>query len=149
VAWLFAFLHHIAAFSVGSALVVEAVLLQALLRDPLSVRTARRIQLADLVYGVSAGLVLIAGFIRLVYFEKGSAYYFHSVPFLVKLWLFGLVALLSLYPTFEFLSWNKSLKLALTPTFHHRKLHLIRWVIRSKLVGIVLIILCAVLMARR
>jgi putative membrane protein len=142
---LFAFLHHIAAFSLVSALVAEAVMLN----EPLTAKSARRIQRADLAYGVSAGAVLVAGFIRVMYLEKGAAYYFHSGPFLVKIWLFGAVAVLSIYPTIEFLSWRKSLKLALTPTLQHRKLQVIRWIIRVELAAIVLIILCAVIMARR
>lgn len=52
---LFAFLHHLAAFALVSALVVEFVLI----RGELSLATARRIRLYDAVYGASAGIVLI------------------------------------------------------------------------------------------
>jgi putative membrane protein len=146
--WLFALLHHLAAFSLVSALVVEAVLLHSMSNDPVSARTARRIQLADLAYGVSAGVLLVAGLLRVIYFEKGMAYYVHSGPFLAKIWLFGAVALLSLYPTFEYVSWNTSLKLGLSPAVREGKARVIRGIIRAELAGIVLIILCAVLMAR-
>lgn len=86
-----------------AALTVEFVLI----KDDLSVRNARRLLLTDLAFGASAGFVLIIGFLRLFYFEKGPSYYFHSVPFIAKLSLFAFIALLSLYPTLEFL-WSYS-----------------------------------------
>jgi putative membrane protein len=140
----FAFLHHVAAFALVAALVLELVLI----KDDPSVRTARKLQLADLAFGASAGVVLVVGFLRVLYFEKGASYYFHSVPFLAKLSLFVIVALLSIYPTVEFLSWGKALKAGQVPLVSERKLRLIRSIIHWDLVGVVLLILSAALMAR-
>ena len=140
----FAFLHHLAAFTFVAALAVEFVLI----RSELSVRTARKLQLADLVVGVSAGVVLAVGLLRVFYFEKGSSYYFHSAPFIAKLSLFAIVALLSIYPTVVFLSWGKSLKQGLAPAVPEGKIRTIRSVIHWELAGVVLIILCAALMAK-
>ena len=42
------------------------------------VKTARRIVLADVAFGISAGIVLVLGLLRAVYFEEGPSYYFHS-----------------------------------------------------------------------
>ena len=50
---LFAFLHHIAAFTLFAALVVELILI----REVLTVGTARRLQVADMVFGISAGVL--------------------------------------------------------------------------------------------
>ena len=99
---LFAFLHHLAAFALVAALAVEFVLL----RGQLTAARARQVLSADRIYGISAGLVLIIGFARVFYFEKGAHYYFHSIPFIAKLSLFILVGLLSIYPTMQFLSWR-------------------------------------------
>jgi len=140
----FSFLHHLAAFTFVAALAVEFVLI----RSELSVRTARKLQLADLVVGVSAGVVLAVGLLRVFYFEKGSSYYFHSAPFIAKLSLFAIVALLSIYPTVVFLSWGKSLKQGLAPAVPEGKIRTIRSVIHWELAGVVLIILCAALMAK-
>jgi len=140
----FAFLHHVAAFALVAALVLEFVLI----KDELSLKTARKLLRADLAFGVSAGVVLIVGLLRVLYFEKGASYYFHSVPFLAKLSLFVIVALLSIYPTAEFLSWRKPLKEGQLPMVSERKLRLIRSIIHWELAGIVLLILNAVLMAR-
>jgi putative membrane protein len=140
----FAFLHHVAAFALVAALAVELVLI----KGALSVQTARKLQLADLAVGISAAAVLLVGLLRVFYFEKGASYYFHSVPFLAKLSLFVIVALLSIYPTVEFLSWSKAVKEGRAPMVSDRKLRMIRSLIHWELAGIVLLILCAALMAR-
>lgn len=141
---LFAFLHHVAAFSLVAALVVELVLI----RGELTLTTARKLQVADLLVAASAGVVLVVGFLRVLYFEKGASYYFHDVPFLAKLAFFVIVALLSIYPTLEFLSWRTAVKEGRAPTLSERKLRTLRSVIHWELVGVGLIILCAALMAK-
>jgi putative membrane protein len=140
----FAFLHHIAAFTVFATLVVELVLL----KDELSVQRARKIQRADLAFGISAGVVLVIGLLRVFYFEKGASYYFHSIPFIAKLSLFALVGLVSIYPTMQFLSWGGALKQGRAPSVTPGTLRSLRMIIHAELTGIVIIILCAALMAR-
>ena len=140
----FAFLHHIAAFTLVAALVLEFVLI----KDEFNIKTARKLQIADIVFGASAGVVLIVGFLRVFYFEKGASYYFHSLPFIAKLALFTLIGLLSIYPTVEFLSWGKSLKAGRLPLVSDGKQRLIRSLIHWELTMVVLVILGASLMAR-
>lgn len=141
---LFAFLHHIAAFALIAALVVEFVLI----RDELSARSARKILLADLALGISAGVIVVVGLLRVFYFEKGASYYFHNASFIAKFSLFVLVALLSAYPTIQFLSWRGALRRQQAPHVSPEKLRAIRAVIHWELAGVVFIILFAVLMAR-
>ena len=141
---LFAFLHHIAAFALVAALVVEFVLI----RDELSAKSARKILVADLALGISASVMVVVGLLRVFYFEKGASYYFHNASFIAKLSLFVLVALLSAYPTIQFLSWRGAVKQQQPPTVSPQKLRDIRAVIHWELAGIVFIILFAVLMAR-
>jgi putative membrane protein len=140
----FAFLHHVAAFTLVAALTVEFVLI----RENLTVRNARKIQFADLVFGIAAGAVLVVGLLRVSYFEKGASYYFHSVPFIAKLLLFVLIALLSIYPTVQLLSWGKSMRQGRQPIVADHKLRLIRSLIHWELAAVVVLILCAALMAR-
>jgi putative membrane protein len=140
----FAFLHHLAAFTLVGALVAELILI----RDNLTLKNARMIQLADMTFGVSAGVLLIIGLLRVSYFEKGASYYLHNVPFVAKMSLFVLVGLLSVYPTVEFLSWRKSVKQGQGPAVTDRKLCAIRSIIQWELIGVVLIVLCAALMAK-
>jgi putative membrane protein len=140
----FAFLHHVAAFALVAALAVEFVLLG----DELTLKSARRLLAVDAVYGASAGLVFVIGTLRVLYFEKGGAYYIHSVPFLAKIALFVCIGLLSITPTREFLSWRKSLREGRIPPLGEGKLRRLRSIIHLELAGIVLLILCAALMAR-
>jgi putative membrane protein len=141
---LFAFLHHVAAFTLVASLAVEFVLI----RDELTLAGARKLQLADRIYGTSAGALLVVGLLRVMYFEKGPAYYFHSIPFIAKLSLFVIVGLISIYPTLEFLSWRKAVKQGQVPMVSVRKMRSIRAIVHWELAGVVVIILCAALMAR-
>jgi putative membrane protein len=140
----FAFLHHLAAFALVGALAVEF----ALLRAALDLRTARWLQRADLVYGLSSGILLAVGLLRVFQFEKGPDYYFHSAPFLAKLLLFLAVGLVSIAPTREFLSWSKALKARQVPELGEARRQRLRAIVHLELAGVVLIILCAALTAR-
>jgi putative membrane protein len=140
----FAFLHHLAAFALVGAVAVEFVLI----RSELSVASARRLQATDAVLGAAALLVLIVGLLRVFLFEKGAAYYFHSVPFLVKLSVFIVLLLASISPTIEFLSWKKALKQGQVPAVAPAKLRALRRILHWELAGVVVILLCAALMAR-
>jgi putative membrane protein len=63
----FAFLHHVAAFALVAGIVVEFVLM----RQDLDAAAARRLALADMAVGLSAGVLLVVGLLRVFYFEKG------------------------------------------------------------------------------
>jgi putative membrane protein len=139
-----AFLHHVAAFALAGALAIEFVLI----RDELTLRSARRLLIADAVLGAAAGVVLAAGLLRVFYFEKGAAYYFHSVPFIAKFSLFVAIALLSIYPTVTFLSWRAGVKRLQAPVLEPGKLRRIRSLIHFELALLVVLILCAALMAK-
>ncbi|NND01022.1 MAG: DUF2214 family protein [Gammaproteobacteria bacterium] len=141
---ILAFLHHLAAFTFVTALAVEYVTI----RDKLSEPNARRLIAADAVYAASATLVLIVGFVRVYYYEKGADYYWNSVPFIAKIGLFAVVALLSFYPSAEFLRWKKQLNEELVPDVTGNKMQIIRKIIHVELIGVVLILLSAAMMAR-
>lgn len=141
---LFAFLHHLAAFTLVAAIAVEFVLI----RQELTLSSARRLVATDAVLGVSAVVLLIVGLLRVFFFEKGAAYYFASHAFHAKFGLFIVLALLSAIPTIEFLSWRKLLKAGQVPQPSAKKLRMITGVIHGELTGIVIILLCAAIMAR-
>ena len=141
---LFAFLHHLAAFVLVAAIAVEFVLI----KGELNVANARKILRADQIYGAAAGALIVVGLLRVFFFEKGAAYYFHSVPFIAKLSLFAAVGLLSIYPTRRILSWRAALKEDRAPAVAAQTRGSMRAVLHWELGGIVLILLCAALMAR-
>jgi putative membrane protein len=141
---LFAFLHHVAAFTLVGALAIEFVLL----RGELTLATARKLPTVDMILGIAAGVLFVVGLARVFWFEKGAAYYFASHAFRTKLSLFVIIGLLSIIPTIEFLSWRKAVKQGQMPDVAARKLRTVRVVIHAELAAVVVILLCAAIMAR-
>ena len=141
---LFAFLHHLAAFALVAGLAVELLLI----KGELSAATMRKLVRADMIVGLSAATVLLVGLARVVWFEKGAAYYFHSWPFIGKLATFTLVALLSIHPTITFIKWAQALKQGRTPVVDAGAQRRLRRLIHAELGGVVLILLFAAMMAR-
>jgi putative membrane protein len=141
---LFAFLHHAAAFLLVAVVMVELVLM----RGEITAASARTLLRMDSVYGMSAVVLLIVGFVRVFQTEKGADYYFHSGPFLVKLGLFIVVGLLSIVPTVQFLGWRKALKAGQAPALDDPTRRRVRLIIHTELTLLFVIMLCAALMAR-
>ena len=141
---LFAFLHHLAVFTLAATLAVEFVLT----KEHLNVSLARKLVIADLIYGASAGAVLVIGLLRVFYFEKGATFYFSNIPFWIKLALFALIGILSIQPTKEFLSWRSEIKAGRTPTPSPQKMQQLRAIIKLELIALAALILCAAMMAR-
>ena len=141
---LFAFLHHAAAFTLVAMIVLEFVLI----RDELTIERARTLLRADMIAGVAFGAVLVVGALRVFVFEKGAAYYFHNGFFIAKIAAFVAVALLTIYPTLEFLSWRKALQRGQRPFVEPQKIRRMRSLLHLELIGIVVIIFCAAMMAR-
>ena len=109
---LFAFLHHLTAFTLVAAIAIEFVLI----RQEITRANAVRLLVVDAVLGASATALLIVGLLRVFYFEKGATYYFSNHAFLTKLAVFILLALMSAVPTIEFLSWRKAVRAGQAPT---------------------------------
>lgn len=61
---------------------------------------------------------------------------------------FGLVGLASIYPTRRFLSWRSSVRRGEAPVVESATLNTIRTFLHIELAAVLLIILCAALMAR-
>src|SRR5258708_34434725 len=97
---LFAFLHHLCAFTLVSAVAIEFTLI----RQELTLSSARRLQVTDTVLGIAAGALFIVGVVRGFYFEEGADYFFHRHAFTAKFLIFFAFRLLSLIPTVGFLS---------------------------------------------
>ena len=141
---IMAFLHHLAAFTVVGALVAEVMLF----KPPLTVVQARKLQRVDSVFGVSAGVLLVVGLLRVVYFEKGAGYYFSDAFFLTKFVAFVLAGVISIYPTVLFLSWSKALKQGVAPEMSAAQVRRARMCLMWELTAIVVILFCAPFMAR-
>lgn len=141
---IMAFLHHLAAFTLVGSLIYE----HTTFRKDLSLVDARRIQRMDILYGISAGFVLIVGLLRVFYFEKGAPFYAQNLFFWTKMAGFALVALLSIYPTIRFVSWNKFFAKNQVPEISDQDVSRIKMILRLELAAIVLILFSAAMMAR-
>jgi putative membrane protein len=139
-----AFLHHAAAFLIVAALMVELVLL----KNELTVASARSVLRMDMVYGIAALVLLVVGFVRVFHTEKGSAYYFDSGSFLLKLTLFIIVGLLSIYPTIKFMGWRKALREGRVPELDAGTRRTVRMLVHIELTLLFVIMLMAIMMAR-
>lgn len=141
---IMAFLHHLAAFPLTGSIIYELV---AFHKD-LSLAEARRIQRMDIVYGISAAVVLIVGLLRVFNYEKGAPFYAQNLFFWTKMAGFALVGLPSIYPTVRFLSWLKSFAKNEPPQLTDQEVSRIKLILRLEMVGIAVILLSAALMAR-
>ena len=141
---VFAFFHHLCAFTLTACLVYEFIAY----RQGLSIAEARRIQRVDLVYGISAGLLLVVGLLRVFFFEKGVNFYTHSPFFWVKMAAFAIVGLLSIDPTIRYIRWNKTIRENVAPEITEVEYKRTRLLLRLEMVGIVVILLSAPMMAR-
>ena len=141
---MFAFAHHLAAFSLFAALAAERMLI----RGELTLTSARLLLRADRAYGIAAAAILAIGFARVKWFEKTPDYYLHSAPFITKIALFALIGLLSIYPTRTLLGWRKTLAANELPSVDAATRRRLALVIHLELVLLAALILCAALMAK-
>jgi putative membrane protein len=141
---IMAFLHHLAAFTLTAAIIYELVTF----RKDLSLAEARKIQRMDILYGISAGVLVIVGLLRVFYFEKGAAFYAQNWFFWLKMAGFGLAALLSIYPTVRFIRWRKPLAANQVPSLTDGEASRIKMILRLEMLAIGLILFAAAMMAR-
>ncbi len=134
-AFLLTFLHFLSFVTMIAVLAGEYVSV----RKSINALDFAWLKKIDLGYGLAAGAVLLTGVAR-IFMEKGWAYYATTPAFWIKIGLFFLVAVVSLYPTVIFIkSKDESVVSSYTKI---RKLILIQLMI------IPLILLCAIWMAR-
>jgi putative membrane protein len=138
------FLHFLAAFGVCAMVLYELVFLS---QTP-SLTTAKNIQRADMIYGLSALLVVLMGFIRVYYFEKGPDYYFNNPFFWIKLNAFAGVGLLSIYPSIKFFQWKPLLKSKTAPLLTTQTYHILRTLLILEVIGLLVMMISASLMAK-
>ncbi|MEE9101080.1 MULTISPECIES: DUF2214 family protein [Pseudomonas] len=139
-----AYLHYLSIFILFALLVLE----HRLFRLPLDLERARSLIVIDIAYGACAGVVLLTGAARVLWFAKGADYYLHNSLFHAKVGLFVLVALLSILPTMTFLNWRNDLKASRIPQVSARQCKLVTMTIRLELLALLILPLLATLMAR-
>ncbi|MBV7482045.1 DUF2214 family protein [Bordetella sp. BOR01] len=141
---LLAWIHYLAIFLMVVAMTAQTVLLRPAMADTV----VRRLAIYDRLYLVSAIAVLVTGLLRLMLGAKGAAFYMANPWFHAKIGLFVLIGLCSIPPTLAFLRWNKQARqqAGYVPEGGQIK-HARRWVM-VEVHLLVLVPLCAALMAR-
>ena len=141
---LMAFLHHLLAFTLTACLVYEFIAY----RRNMGIAEIRRIQRVDLAYGISAGLLLVVGLLRVFLFEKGANFYMNNPFFWVKMVAFLSVGLLSIDPTIRYIRWNRTLQQNAVPEISEPEYKRTRTLLWLEMIGIAVILLAAPMMAR-
>ncbi len=101
---LFRYLHFIAIFVLAGALVIENMAIKPVITGD----DARNLAKVDAAYGSAATLVALFGIGLWFWFGKPEDFYSYNPVFLLKIGLFILIALLSIYPTLFFLKHRKA-----------------------------------------
>lgn len=130
-------LHFIGLAVMAGCLVAEYCLLHPAMQA-LPLRALKRI---DATYGLTAGAMIATGLWR-IHVEKGMEYYTGNPWFWTKMGLFGLAALVSLYPTVRILRTKPEAGLAMPVRA------VIRHCVHAQWALIAAIIACATIMAR-
>jgi putative membrane protein len=92
--------------------------------------------------------LLVFGFLRVIYFEKGSEYYFSNTFFQIKLALFVIAGVISIYPSAVYRRWSSELKQDIEPELSSAMVRRLKKIIHWELVLVGGILICASLMAR-
>lgn len=137
---LFRYLHFISLFIMISAVVSEHLLL----KKQLTRREILRLSIIDAAYGVSALVVVGVGLTLWFGVGKPAEFYSKNWIFHLKVGLFIVVAVLSIYPTIFFLRHRKGSDMNELVDVPARLV----WLLRLELLLLLFIPLCATLMAK-
>lgn len=99
-------LHIVAILTLVVFLSSEAALCRS---EWMNEAVVRRLARLDMIYGITALVLLLTGIARIVWGAKGLTWYVSQPLFHVKMTLFLITALISLRPTFTIRRWLKTL----------------------------------------
>ncbi|MCF8379421.1 MAG: DUF2214 family protein [Bacteroidales bacterium] len=140
---LVAYLHFIGIMALMGTLVYEHMIL----KPGLNQSQIKSLAGIDLVYGMAAIIVLATGLLRWLVYEKGYDFYMSNPLFHIKLTLFVIMGVLSIFPTRKFLKWRKQLKQGNMPIIDKAAIGSTLMLIRIQLLILVIIPLLAVLIS--
>lgn len=141
---ILAYLHILAILTMVVFISSEAALCRV---QWLNAAVVERLAKIDMVYGIAAIAVLATGVARTVWGVKGTSWYWTNPLLHVKLTLFIVIGVISIFPTLTYFRWRKALRSsgALPPEAEIRKT---RKLVMAQAHLIALIPLVAVFLAR-
>ncbi len=104
---ILAYVHFLAILTMVVFISSEAALCRV---EWLNKAVVERLARIDMVYGMAAVAVLATGIARTVWGVKGSAWYWTNPLLHLKLTLFIVIGLISIFPTITYLRWRKTLR---------------------------------------
>jgi len=104
---ILAYLHFLAILTMVVFISSEAALCRA---EWLNTAVVERLARVDMIYGISAMVVIATGVARTWWGIKGTAWYWSNPLLHLKLGLFIIVGMISIFPTLTYLRWRKALR---------------------------------------
>lgn len=139
-----AYLHIISIMVLMGSLIAEHLML----KPSMTKEQIKSLASTDLIYGIAAIFVLVTGLLRWFVFDKGSDYYLSNPLFHIKLTIFIIIAILSIFPTIKFLKWRKQAAQGFEPAPDPAVVKRMLMYIRMELLLVAIIPLLAVMIAR-
>ena len=104
---ILAYLHLLAILTMVVFISSEAALCRV---QWLNAAVVERLAKIDLVYGIAAIAVLATGIARTMWGVKGTSWYWTNPLLHVKLTLFIVIGIISIFPTLTYMRWRKTLR---------------------------------------
>ena len=104
---ILAYLHILAILTMVVFISSEAALCRV---QWLNAAVVERLAKVDMVYGIAAGAVLATGVARTWWGVKGTAWYWTNPLLHLKLTLFIIIGVISIFPTLTYFRWRKALR---------------------------------------
>jgi len=104
---ILAYVHFLAILTMVVFISSEAALCRI---EWMNEKVVERLARVDAIYGMAAILVLATGIARTIWGVKGSGWYWTNPLLHVKLTLFIIVGLISIFPTITYIRWRRQLR---------------------------------------
>lgn len=104
---ILAYVHFLAILTMVVFISSEAALCRV---EWINKAVVERLARVDMVYGMAAILVLATGIARTVWGAKGMGWYWTNPLLHIKLTLFIIVGVISIFPTITYLRWRRQLR---------------------------------------
>tara|TARA_B100000212_G_scaffold253469_1_gene194107 strand:+ start:165 stop:656 length:492 start_codon:yes stop_codon:yes gene_type:complete len=141
---LVAYIHYLGIILCFGALMFE----RFILKINLSKNETISIIIADVIYGIAGLAILITGILRVKYYGQGGEFYTSNPIFWIKVSLYIVIGLLSLYPTVTYILWAIPLSKNKLPVISKNLVKRFKLIIMTELIGFAVIPFFATLMSR-
>lgn len=136
---IFKYLHYLSIIALVGSVVMQYICL----KREVNATDLKKLAISDAVYGISAVLAATFGVTLWLWVGKPAVYYSNNWIFMVKISLYGFIALLSIAPTI----WYIKQRRRITPGTNIKVPSYFFWILRMEILLLLLLPLLALLMA--